>query len=218
MKNRIYTGIGIVLVIIAIAKIYDREVISQSSEDKILGGHKPQKIEFFNKKEVTETAVPVSKTLVHVRHPSSSDKGKKSNVEILDSFSKSEIEFFDNKYSLVEGLYASVEPIPGQKEILQLGGFYVYDSKTDGGLHVFYSSAKGKYGVFTGEIKINGGTTQTISLLEAKSFEIVFRSDLTQQLVFKIENVKDLSALDSLNDDPNLKVEPDLKFARAKKM
>ena len=158
------------------------------------------------------------KSNLQVRNPASKEGEKQKESFPLDAFSKTEIEFFDGRYLLVDGAYASLDPSQGQKKIADIGGFLIYEQRDMSSLQVVYDVVKKQYGVFTGEIIAKGNYIKALPLIEKSSFDIVYKNDLIQQIIFKVENVQDLSSIESLKDLPGVILVPDIKSARARRM
>ncbi len=151
-----------------------------------------------------------------MRRPSNVVKAFSQSV--LDHYSKNKIIFFKKPLFLIDGLYASVDEMDGQKLVTVLGGLFIYEGDVQGGLKVIYSSEKESYGIFTGEITVSGGGEKAREIVEKSSFEIVYKNDLSQKIIFKIHHLSDLSILDELNSISGIKISPDLKFSRLNKI
>ncbi len=162
--------------------------------------------------------IPKAKGMIKSRSLSSKEMSKQIRNSILDDFQKTELDLFEGQFLLVEGVYGSLELQPSLIKITEIGGFFVYEQKHERSLQVFYDASKGQYGVFTGEVIVKGNYASALSMLEGSSFEIVYKNDLIQQIIFKVENVQDVSSLDALRALPGLTMIPDLKFARLKSM
>ena len=57
-----------------------------------------------------------------------------------------------------------------------------------------------------------------LKFIESKSFEVLYKNELMQKVIFKVDNVQDLNGLDDLTELPNLKVLADIKFSRQRSM
>lgn len=142
-------------------------------------------------------------------------KQQRKTQDDLADYSRTQIDFFDRPVFVVEGVHATYNQIPGQKIIASMGGFFVYDSAVENSHPVVFSPEKNAYGYFTGEVIVTGAFEKALNLIQNKSFEVVYKNDVTEQIIFKVENLSDLSSLEELKSLPNTKVEPDLKFSRA---
>lgn len=220
MKIIIHSLTTALLLVVGYVVFNSKEEIGKSKElHVVLIKQAPQPIAVIDGKRSNPLyKLHTSKTQSKLRMPSSSEQQYKKPILTLDSFSKVDIEFFDGKYFLVEGVYASIDPLPGQKEIGKVGGFFIYDQKAESTLPVVFDVRKNKYGVFTGEIIVKGNFSKAMSVINSAPLEVLYKNELTHQVILKAENIQDLTALESLKGLPNISIQLDLKFARARRM
>ena len=60
--------------------------------------------------------------------------------------------------------------------------------------------------------------TQTLPLIKLKTVEILYQNELKEMVIFKIENMEDISWIQDLSSIEGVEVTPDLKFSRLKKI
>jgi hypothetical protein len=216
MKKKFYlTLIPLAAIVVLVAYRYqlpgktDLESFARNKENLVVQANNPDLIKSSGIKS-KNNPVP--------RKPSSKNYLKDDIANPLDRFSKQEIELFNGRYLLVEGAFASIDKVTDHNELTNLGGFFVYDFRNEKSLQVVFDSVKKQYGVFTGEIIVKGGYTKAMSIIEELGLEINFKNDLIGQVIFKVENIQDLSLLSELKSIPNVSVTPDLKFSRLKSM
>lgn len=154
------------------------------------------------------------KEKVDIRKFASKEEAKKIVVSPLDSFRKTEVVFFSEQILLVEGAFASVEDHLEQGIITSIGGFPVYLEKNEKSLEVVFDKSKMKYGVFTGEISVKGNYSDALTILNSSSFDIVYKNELIQEIIFKVDGIQDVSSLTSLRSLSGVQIRPDIKFSR----
>jgi hypothetical protein len=147
----------------------------------------------------------------NLRFAASDDLSKNDK---LAGYQKTRITFFDSPLFVVEGISASITPIPGQKQIAKVGKMYIYESQQNSSFPVVYSAERKAYGYFTGEVIVTGQFEKALDLVESKSFEISYKNDQTGQIIFKVDHLNDLSSVEELKNLPDTKVEADVKFSR----
>ena len=150
------------------------------------------------------------------RIPATKNKLKKPDP--LSQYSRQEINFFKDPIFLVEGVVASHELRKGQEPIANVGGFFVYNSPGEKNLQVIFSPSKGAYGIFTGEIIVNGQFQNALNFLENTPHEILYQNEVTQKIIIRIDHMSDLSSLEDIKLNPGLVISPDLKFSRVRSL
>lgn len=155
---------------------------------------------------------------VKIRNPSSKSEARRDVSSPLDSFKKEKIEFFAESYFLVEGAYASLDPLPGVRAITRVAGFFVYPDRIENSVQIVFDPVKKQYGVFTGEIIVNGAYGKSIELIEKSGYEITYQNPQIGHVVFIVTDLQDLSSLSELKAVRGLSMLPDVKFSRLKSM
>jgi hypothetical protein len=145
-------------------------------------------------------------------------KKKFTKNDVLSGFSRQEINFFKDPIYLVEGVFASLDPRNGIEPITQVAGFYIYNTPAEKSHQVVFSPSKGRYGIFSGEIILNGQFQSALNYLEKSSFEVLYQNEVTQKIIIRVDNLSDLSSLEEIKSNPGLSFSPDLKFARVKSL
>ena len=145
-------------------------------------------------------------------------KKKFTKTDVLSGFSRQEVNFFKDPIYLVEGVFASLDPRNGIEPITQLAGFYIYNTPGEKNLQVVFSPSKQRYGIFSGEIILNGQFQSALNYLEKTSFEVLYQNEVTQKIIIRLDNLSDLSSLEDIKSNPGLSFSADLKFARVKSL
>jgi hypothetical protein len=200
-------GVSIFVATIALYALLKRPA-SRSSKVEMISKDKTNTLMVERRIEVK------GKAKVDVRKFASKEDAKKAVVSPLDSFRKTEVGFFSEQILLVEGAFASVEQHPGQGMITRVGGFSVYLEKNEKSLEVVFDNSKMKYGVFTGEISVKGNYAEALMILTSSSFDIVYKNELIQEIIFKVDSMQDVSSLASLRSLSGVQIRPDIKFSR----
>jgi hypothetical protein len=141
-------------------------------------------------------------------------KSKTKSKDEFADYEKTPLTFFNEPYFIVEGLFATHMESSDKKAISKKSGFFVYDSQSEQSYPLIYSPERDAYGYFTGEIIVNGGYAKALEFIQGKSLEIVFKNEVAEQIIFRIDDLNDLSALEGLKSIPHSKIEPDVKFSR----
>ncbi len=212
-KNLFITGLILTLAIF---------IIIQSRKDDIQIINKQESIVQNN---VVTQPVSKSKKIVFSKKDTNlflesertpATKKKYAKTDLLSGFSRQEIVFFKDPSYLVEGVFASINLRKGAEPITQVAGYYIYDTPGEKSLQVLFSPSKGTYGIFTGEIILNGQFQSALNYLEKTSYEVLYQNEVTQKIIIRVDNISDLSSLEDIKSNPGLSISPDLKFARVK--
>lgn len=214
-KNVLITGLIITLTIFLIIQYREEDIQINDKQDSIVQNNiltqpvsKSKKI-IFSKKDTNPL----------LENERNSDKKKKyTKSDLLSGFSRQEIVFFKEPIHLVEGVFASLNLRKGVEPITQVAGFYIYDTPGEKSLQIVFSPSKGDYGIFSGEIILNGQFQSALNYLEKTSFEVLYQNEVTQKIIFRIDNLSDLSSLEDIKSNPGLSISPDLKFSRVKSL
>jgi len=102
--------------------------------------------------------------------------------------------------------------------ITKVAGFFVYPERTVNNAQIVFDPARKQYGVFTGEIIVNGAYGKALELIEKSGLEITYQNPQIGHLIFKVSDLQDLSSLTQLKAIPGLSISPDVKFSRLKSM
>ncbi len=155
---------------------------------------------------------PVAKPKTSVRIPAT--KVKVTDSDALSEFPRTEINLFEKPLLLVEGVYAAFDEMAMITPIKKMNGFFYYDHQIDNGLEVVYDPETKSYGIFTGEIEATGNLKSVITFVEGKSFEIVYKNELLQKIIFKVDNTRDLKEIEYLKSIGGVDLIPDIKFSK----
>jgi hypothetical protein len=214
-KNLFITGLSLTVVIFLIIKYWEDDIQIKDKQESIVQNNIVTQPVSTSKK-IVFSKKDTNLLLESERTPAT--KKKYTKTDLLSGFLKQEINFFKEPVFLVEGVFASLNLRKGTEPITQVAGLNIYDTPGEKSLQVVFSPSKGTYGIFTGEIILNGEFQSALNYLEKTSYEVLYQNEVTQKIIIRVDNISDLSSLEDIKSNPGLSISPDLKFARVKSL
>lgn len=210
MKKIIALSIAIILIYFLYPKKDSKEI--QDDQISVEKNIKETKISAVKDKQSIKKYRPVK-----AKRTLAQNEIYASFSDLMSNYSKKKINFFTEAFYLIEGVYVSTVDIPQLKKITKFQNFFIYEGESDDQMRLIYSADKKRHGVFTGEVTVFGAMDSVIDILERNSFQIIYKNELSQKVIFQVKNVNQLDFLNEIKTLPGLKkIEPDLKYSKLK--
>jgi hypothetical protein len=170
----------------------DKIVTSEINEPKSVEAKKENKLQDQNISMLRGPS-QATKSLAQVKNHKKQKK-LKNFANILDKYERETYQFKGMHVSHVRELQAVRRKASTEKEILTMGGFYIYGQGVDfdkshmdqAPLAVVYDHNANAYGFFTGEVSIQGDFSNVYDQLQSLGIEIVYENLMEQLVIVKV--------------------------------
>jgi len=125
-----------------------------------------------------------------------------SSTKKLESFRRKKISWISENLYIVEGLSATYKKDPSITPAFYQGGFFLYEEELIEGTEVIFNAEKNKYGVYSQEITFKGNTNSILEFLKSTSWEILYRNDMLNTIIVRVEKIEDGLILNEFKNPP----------------